>query len=125
VADPKTRAVLGPCSLDYYRSAARHVAERVATPEFFVFSDDIAWARDNLDIAFPCHFIDDNRGMESYNDMRLMSLCRHHILANSSFSWWGAWLNPRADKIVVAPGRWFVGGERRVDDLVPQGWVTL
>lgn len=125
VSDPKTRAVLGPCSPDYYRSALRYVAERVATPEIFVFSDDIAWARDNLHIGFPCHYIDHNRGAESYNDMRLMSLCRHHILANSSFSWWGAWLNPRADKIVVAPARWFVGTERRLDDLFPKGWVTL
>lgn len=125
VSDPKTRGILGPCSPDYYRSALRYVAERVATPEFFVFSDDIAWARDNLDIGFPRHYIDHNRGAESYNDMRLMSLCRHHILANSSFSWWGAWLNPRADKIVVAPERWFAGDERRADDLIPQGWVTL
>lgn len=125
VSDPKTRGILGPCSLDYYRSAVCYVAERVATPKFFVFSDDIAWARDHLDIDFPCHYIDHNRGAESYNDMRLMSLCRHHILANSSFSWWGAWLNPSAGKIVVAPKRWFAGGERRVDDLIPQAWVTL
>lgn len=125
VSDPKTQVVLGSCSSDYYRSALRYIAERVATPEFFVFSDDIAWARDNLDISFPCHYIDHNRGAESYNDMRLMSLCRHHILANSSFSWWGAWLNSRAGKIVVAPERWFAEGERRVDDLVPQEWVTL
>jgi hypothetical protein len=125
VSDPKTRAVLGACSLDYYREAVRYVAERVETPEFFIFSDDINWARANLDIDLPSHYIGDNRGMESYNDMRLMSLCRHHILANSSFSWWGAWLNPRDDKIVVAPARWFVGGERRVDDLFPQGWVVL
>ncbi len=125
VSDPRTRAVLGPCSLEYYRSAVRCIAERVETPEFFVFSDDIAWAKGNLDIDFPCHFIDDNRGAESYNDMRLMSLCHHHILANSSFSWWGAWLNPRTNKVVVAPAQWFIGGKRRVDDLFPQGWVTL
>lgn len=125
VSDPRTRAVLGPCPSDYYRAAMRYIAERVQTPEFFVFSDDIAWARDNLDIGVSCHYIDHNRGAESYNDMRLMSLCRHHILANSSFSWWGAWLNPREEKAVVAPARWFAGGERRVDDLFPQGWVTL
>jgi hypothetical protein len=125
VSDPRTRAILGSCSPDYYRSAVRYVSERADTPEFFVFSDDIAWVRDNIDFGFPCHYIDHNRGMESYNDMRLMSLCRHHIIANSSFSWWGAWLNARADKIVVAPARWFAGDARRADDLIPQEWVTL
>lgn len=125
VSNARTHAAHGVCSLDYYRAAVRHVAGRVKSPEFFVFSDDIDWARDNLDIGHPCHYIDHNRGVESYNDMRLMSLCRHHILANSSFSWWGAWLNPRTDKLVVAPSRWFAGGGRRVDDLFPNGWVTL
>lgn len=125
VSDARTHAAHGVCSLDYYRGAARQIAGRVDAPEFFVFSDDVAWARDNLDIGHPCHYLDHNRGAESHNDMRLMSLCRHHVLANSSFSWWGAWLNPRADKVVVAPARWFASGERRVDDLFPQGWVTL
>lgn len=125
VSDARTHAAHGVCSLDYYRAAARHIAGRVEAPEFFVFSDDIDWARDNLDIGHPCHYLDHNRGAESHNDMRLMSLCRHHVLANSSFSWWGAWLNPRTDKVVVAPSRWFAGGERRVDDLFPNGWVTL
>ena len=125
VSDSRTRAVLGPCSNNYYHAAMRYVAERVQNPEFFVFSDDIVWARDNLNIGVSCHYIDHNRGTESYNDMRLMSLCRHHILANSSFSWWGAWLNPRENKVVLAPACWFSGDERRVDDLFPQGWVTL
>lgn len=125
VSDARTHATLGVCSPDYYRTAVRYIAERVETPEFFVFSDDIAWARANLELGHPCHFIDHNRGAESYNDMRLMSLCRHHIIANSSFSWWGAWLNPRDDKIVVAPARWFASGKRRLDDLFPRGWVTL
>ncbi len=125
VSDARTHAAHGVCSPDFYRAAARHIAGCVDAPEFFVFSDDIAWARDNLGIGHPCHYLDHNRGAESYNDMRLMSLCRHHILANSSFSWWGAWLNPGTDKVVVAPSRWFAGGERRVDDLFPNGWVTL
>lgn len=124
VSDPKTRAVLGPCSLDYYRAASRYIAGRIDAPAFFVFSDDIPWVRDNLDIGFPCHYIDHNRGADSFNDMRLMSLCRHHIVANSSFSWWGAWLNPRLDKIVVAPRKWFARGDR-VDSLFPDSWVTL
>lgn len=124
-SDPRTHATHGLCPLDYYHAAMRHVTECVEKPEFFVFSDDIAWARSNLDISFPVHYIDHNRAEESYNDMRLMSLCQHHILANSSFSWWGAWLNPRPDKVVVAPARWFANGNRSVDDLLPDGWVRL
>ena len=125
VSDARTLATNGVCSLDYYRAATRHIAGCIGKPEYFVFSDDIEWARNNLDIGYPCHYLDHNRGEDSYNDMHLMSLCRHHILANSSFSWWGAWLNPSVEKIVVAPARWFAGGNRQVVDLFPQGWVTL
>ena len=123
-ANPDTLATHGLCPPDYYHQAIRHIAERVAQPMFYVFSDDIAWAKKNIAIEFPCHYVDHNRGIESYNDMRLMTLCRHHIIANSSFSWWGAWLNARPDKIVVAPKRWFAGG-RNVLDIFPPDWVIL
>jgi len=124
VHDPKTNTVHGLCSLDYYQAATRHMSGAVDRPAFFVFSDDIAWAKSNLKIGFPCHFIDHNQGPHSCNDMRLMSACRHHIIANSSFSWWGAWLNPRTDKIVVAPKAWFANGTD-VSDLFPKEWVTI
>lgn len=122
--NPKTTATHGLCSLDYYRAAIRYVAERVERPCFFIFSDDIGWVKDNLGMGLPCQYVDHNQGLESYNDMRLMSLCRHHIIANSSFSWWGAWLNSCPGKIVVAPGRWFANGND-TKDLLPQGWVAL
>jgi hypothetical protein len=122
--NPKTTATHGLCSLDYYHSAIRHIAERVDRPNFFVFSDDAPWVRANLAIDYPCVYIDNNQGSESYNDMRLMSMCKHHIIANSSFSWWGAWLNASSEKIVVAPRRWFANNTD-VSDLFPGGWVTL
>jgi len=103
-------------------AAIRHIAEQVQQPHFFVFSDDIAWVKNNLSIDFPCQYVDHNQGAESYNDMRLMSMCRHHIIANSSFSWWGAWLNPNVNKLVVAPSRWFAK-QTDVRDLLPQGWI--
>jgi hypothetical protein len=118
----KTTEKHGLCSLDYYQVAIRYVTERVTPPHFFVFSDDIAWVKNNLKIDFPHQYIDFNHGAESYNDMRLMSMCKHHIIANSSFSWWGAWLNPRKDKIVVAPKHWFAN-QTDIQDLLPQGWV--
>ena len=122
--NPKTTATHGLCSLEYYRSAIRFIAERVEQPYFYIFSDDIPWVKGNLEIEFSCRYVDHNLGAESYNDMRLMSLCKHHIIANSSFSWWGAWLNPSPDKIVIAPERWFAN-QTDVQDLLPQGWVRL
>jgi len=123
-SNPKTMATHGLCSLDYYRAAIRYVSARVEQPEFFVFSDDVNWVNDNLKMDFPCQYVDNNCGADSYNDMHLMSLCRHQIIANSSFSWWGAWLNSNTDKIVIAPGKWFANGNNTAD-LLPQGWVSL
>ncbi len=122
--NPKTLAVLGLCSLAYYHAAVKYVADRIESPHFFIFSDDIEWVMENLRMDFPCEFIDHNKGKESYRDMQLMSLCRHHITANSSFSWWGAWLNPSTDKIVIVPRKWFTNGNS-VEDLFPQTWVKL
>lgn len=122
--NPDTTATHGLCSLEYYHAAIQYIAERVKQPEFLIFSDDVEWVKDNLKIKFPSHYVDHNHGAESYNDMRLMSLCQHHIIANSSFSWWGAWLNPSTKKIVIAPKRWFAN-KTDVRDSFSQGWVTL
>jgi len=124
VSNTKTNVNHGVCSLDYYRSAIRLIAERVEHPHFFIFSDDIGWVKDNLRMNFPCEYVDHNQGEESYNDMHLMSLCRHQIVANSSFSWWGAWLNSNPDKIVVAPQKWFAN-DHNTADLLPKCWVSL
>jgi hypothetical protein len=123
-SNPQTTATHGLCTLDYYRHSIQYIAERVQQPNFFIFSDDIAWVRDNLNIAHLCHYVDCNQREKSYNDMRLMSMCNHHIIANSSFSWWGAWLNPKRDKIVVAPQNWFAN-QTDASDLLPQCWVKL
>lgn len=124
VSNSKTKATHGACSLDYYHAAVRYMAERVECPHFFIFSDDMAWVKNELKLDFPCQYIEHNKGSESYNDMRLMSLCSHHIIANSSFSWWGAWLNPKSDKIVVAPQKWFAKDNITID-LYPHGWIKL
>ncbi len=120
----RIKSIHGLCSLEYYQAAIRYIAERVERPKFFIFSDDVAWVKSNLKIDFPCEYVDHNQGKESYNDMRLMSLCKHQIIANSSFSWWGAWLNPSKSKMVLAPSRWFAK-PMDTSDLIPPQWVRL
>lgn len=123
-SDPKNTSVYELCSLEYYRSAIQHIASRVDHPHFFIFSDDIPWVKKNMPLAFAHTWVDNNSGRDSFNDMRLMSHCKHHIIANSSFSWWGAWLNPHPDKMVVAPKRWFANGTSSID-LLPSGWEQM
>jgi len=115
----------GVCSLDYYRSAVDHLSARVSKPYFFVFSDDPDWVRGNLSIDYPMTVVEVNSAERGIFDMTLMMSCRHHIIANSSFSWWGAWLNPHEDKIVVAPKRWFSGASLDTRDLIPSSWIRL
>jgi hypothetical protein len=95
------------CGLDYYKRCISYLAKRVSDPHLFVFSDEPQWVKENLKINFPMTFIEDNNGFRSYEDLRFMSQCKHNIIANSSFSWWGAWLNPNPNKIVCAPQQWF------------------
>jgi len=125
VRDASTAKKHGLCSVQYYHDAVQLVAERVPNVHLFVFSDDIFWVKKNLPLDLPTTFIDHNHGAESFNDMRLMCMCKHHIIANSSFSWWSAWLNPRADKIVIAPNSWFNIGNYNTRDLYCPGWVIL
>ena len=114
----------GLCSLDYYRAALKYVLPFVNEPHFFVFSDDPPWARSNLPLPGPATFVEHNGSANAFQDLRLMSLCSHHITANSSFSWWGAWLNRRPDKMVVTPRHWF-SDQRNVGTLTPESWVRL
>ena len=86
VSNYKTSQIMDVCSLDYYRQAIDYIAKHIKNPVFYIFSDDIAWVQQNLFLYFPCTYIDHNRGNESYIDMQLMSLCKHHVIANSSFS---------------------------------------
>ncbi len=109
--------------LDYYTRSISICRERLADPTFFVFSDDIAFARKNLPHDIRAVFIDHNDDASSHEDLRLMSSCRHHIIANSTFSWWGAWLNPRLDKLVVAPKHWYLTQDSYYPELLPPGWI--
>ena len=113
------------CGLDYYKRAVDYIAKSCNKPVLLVFSDDIEWVKENLKLDYPCIFVSHNTGAQSYEDMRLMSLCTHNIIANSSFSWWGAWLNNNHNKIVVAPKKWFNDDEIIQTDVIPKTWIQL
>ncbi|MFD2826842.1 alpha-1,2-fucosyltransferase [Leeuwenhoekiella polynyae] len=113
------------CSLAYYQNAIKLLSEKMEHPTFFFFSDTITWVKENLSPNHPHHYIDFNTGENAYDDLRLMSLCKANIIANSTFSWWGAWLNAHTDKTVIAPKKWFKDPSISLDDLYPEGWIRL
>ncbi|MFI3240217.1 MAG: alpha-1,2-fucosyltransferase [Bacteroidales bacterium] len=110
------------CNSDYYNWAMASINASIPDAVYFVFSDDIQWVRENLNIP-NATYIDWNVGAASHNDLRLMSLCKHNIIANSSFSWWGAYLNNNEDKIVIAPSKWY--RDTPTPNLLPPSWVTI
>lgn len=124
VMDEKTRAAHGVCDLDYYLRAEDRVAKSIENPHYFVFSDDPEWAAENLKLRHPVRYVNHNGSM-AHEDLRLMSLCRHHVIANSSFSWWGAWLSTSPDKLVIAPDRWFNDLTIDTSGLIPSRWQRL
>ncbi|WMW24308.1 alpha-1,2-fucosyltransferase [Methanolobus sediminis] len=123
VSNPETKKLHGYCSLEYYEKAIKKICCYVENPHFFIFSDDPDWAEDNLIYDCPIKFVTHNDSEKGYEDLRLMSLCKHNIIANSSFSWWGAWLNKNPEKIVLSPEKWFNDSSINTDDLVPDNWI--
>lgn len=121
----KTSQILSSCSLDYYKTSSGLIATSVSNPTFFIFSDDMEWVKKNFTINFRHFYVEHNGDESSYMDMYLMSLCKHNIIANSSFSWWGAWLNRNPNKQVIAPARWFQSRKYDVKDLLPASWVKV
>lgn len=121
LSNPNAAAHHVVCDLDYYRRAVAMIAERVKNPVFFVFSDDPEWVANEFKIDFPTTIVTKLNAWPAYEDLRMMSHCAHHIIANSSFSWWGAWLNASPSKIVVAPSKWFKV-DKNIKDLIPPDW---
>jgi len=125
VTEERTAAYHGTCDPEYYRAAAERVREVAGRPHFFVFSDDPEWVRSHLAFLSPSTIIGHADRTRPHEDMRLLSLCRHAIIANSSFSWWGAWLSDHPGKRVVAPARWFSDPSIDTSDLLPPQWTRL
>jgi hypothetical protein len=120
--DPGTARHHGVLPLEYYMEAVRRIAVVCPRPRFFVFADDPEWAAEHVRLPYPVTFVTGNR---DYEDLVLMSLCRHQIIANSSFGWWGAWLNPNADKLVVAPKAYVADTTCDTGDLYPKSWMVI
>jgi hypothetical protein len=125
VSDPAASSAHGICSPDYYRAAVSYIRDAVKDPVFFVFSDDMELVKPELSSTGKFLFVDHNSVENGFEDLRLMSHCRHQIIANSSFSWWGAWLNPNPEKIVIAPHKWFNEYAGDTKDLYPPGWIKI
>lgn len=123
VSNAITNQMHGTCSLQYYASALDLLLPKCSRPEVFVFSDDPEWAKKNIKTSVPTCYISHNSSEKSYDDLRLMTFCLHNIIANSSFSWWGAWLGQQEGKVVCRPEKWFANAPWTSEDLLPNKWI--
>jgi len=126
--DYKKPLFSGTCGLDYYVQAINTIKSQIENPKFYIFSDNFEWCKENLSFCDPV-YVDWNStyGPLNYLDMQLMSNCKHNIIANSSYSWWGAWLNKNPNKIVIGPKKWFNSSSEKFDssDIIPENWTKL
>ncbi len=127
VTNVQTNKYHGTCSVDYYQHSAKMIVEKTGADHFYVFSDEPEWVKANIVLPYATTYISHNIARESYWDIVLMQHCKHHIIANSSFSWWGAWLNESRSKIVIAPKTWFndVYMNNQTENLIPTKWIRM
>lgn len=119
----KNRDLYRVYGIEYYLDAIDLISEKTKNPHFFIFSDDLDWARKEINIS-NATFVDANCKENFENDMILMSKCKHNIIANSTFSWWGAWLNSNKNKNVIAPSKW-ISTLDDSSDLIPEEWIMI
>ncbi|MFZ2038574.1 MAG: alpha-1,2-fucosyltransferase [Minisyncoccia bacterium] len=125
VQDQKTKAFHGSCDIEYYKKGLEVVTNKIGKNiEIFVFSDDIDWAKTNLSFAYQTNFVS-NPAIFDYEEIYLISLCKNNIIANSTFSWWGAWLNQNPNKIVVAPKQWLANKTSDKLGILPTDWTQI
>lgn len=121
VANPATNKFHGPKEEAYYRAALAPILKQVKKPNLFVFSDEPEWCKENLSFeGLPTTYVEGNE--KGFEDMRLMMHCKHNVIANSSFSWWAAWLNQNPSKVVVGPKKWFNDATVNTKDVIPKSW---
>lgn len=112
------------CGQDYYQKAINYINVRVDNPVYYIFSDDIGWVKDNLWFNGDVKYVSGKK-LTDCEELILMSKCNHNIIANSTFSWWGAWLNTNKEKIVISPKKWFKDETRNKKDLIPGDWIQI
>lgn len=127
VENESINAFHGTCPLRYYQKSVKRITQSISEAYFYIFSDDLTWAEDNFDFIKNKIFVKLSKDVPDCEEMHLMSLCRHNIIANSSFSWWGAWLNNNPEKIVIAPKKWFSDEKmnKQAKDIVCDSWVKI
>ena len=116
----------GTCSLDYYKKSVDFLSKSLNKNfTIFAFSDDPEWVFKNLKLPMDIQFIEHNSSKKNYEDLRLMSQCNHNIIANSSFSWWGAWLNKSPKRTIISPKKWYADKNIKSIDIIPNNWVKI
>lgn len=122
---PEALAYHGLLPAAYYNEALKRMGDRYPDARLLFFSDDIAWVEKNIHTDLPHEFVTGLLTETALEDFHLMQHCRHHVIANSSFSWWAAWLNPLPGKTVIAPRQWFATTRNETRDLVPPEWLRI
>lgn len=126
VTNVLNKKFLGEQTMDYYNNAVEHMASKVTDPHFFIFSDDIEWCKKNVVLPYLTTFVGQEcAGTKFTGFIRLMSACKHHVITNSTFSWWPAWLNPSKEKIVIAPKHWVADTALDTTDVTPSEWIRM
>ncbi len=116
----------GYLEIDYYKAALEQIKNKVTDPVFFIFSDDLDWCKENFMFIDKKEFVEGKaNGISTQEELVLMSHCKHNVIANSSFSWWGAWLNQNKNKTVIAPKNWFADKKINTNDLIPNNWIKI
>ena len=125
-SNPRINQYHGTCSLEYYQKAAKTLENRFSDLKYFLFSDDPEWVNDNFNFLNNFKIVSDGKRSE-LDEMHLLSDCKHQIIANSSFSWWGAWLNKNPEKVIIAPERWFLDEEKQKQskNITLDEWIKI
>lgn len=126
ISDKKTYHFHGTCDNKYYEKAIDYIlsTKLIPNPSLYIFSDDIEWVKINFKNRLPIEFVSGDK-IKDTEELILMSHCKHNIIANSTFSWWGAWLNTNREKTVIAPQKWFNNEKVNTSDLIPEKWIRI